>query len=106
MPTLTEVGTGNRPAPWRAAIVVLCSAFPSDGEVWARFDPDGRCDLLPLLRDQRRPMGDRVLLAVAQGLVDGRTVVPVAELTRLDNARLRLAIDALAIARGSFPALD
>lgn len=104
MPLLTEVtGQVELTRQWRAAVVILCTAFPHDETVWAHVSPGQSMDLLPLVADPGRPMRERLLLAVAQGLVDGRTTVPVHELVVLHDSRLRLVLDALAIARGSLP---
>lgn len=104
MPTLTQVpGLSQLAAPWRAACVILASGFPKDEHVWDQVVPGQSIDLGPLLADTSRPMAERMLLAIAQGLVDGRTTVPVGELVKLPDGWLRLALDALAIARGSLP---
>lgn len=104
MPQLTEVTAAHDlTREWRAAVVVLCAGFPHDRAVWARVSPGESIDLLPLVADQSRPMRERLLLAVAQGLVDGRTTVPVHELVVLHDSRMRLVLDALAIARGGLP---
>lgn len=103
MPTLVEVGASRLSTPWRAACVVLCEQFPRDADVWARVTPGQACDLLPLIRDTARPMSQRVMLAVAQGIIDGATVVPVAELPRLSDRQLSSVLSALAIVRGAWP---
>lgn len=96
-------GMAQLPAHWRGACVILAAGFPNDDDVWDRVAPGQVADLTPLCRDLARPLADRVLLACAQSLTDGTAVVPFRELANLDDRRLTLVLDALAIARGSFP---
>lgn len=96
-------GMAQLPDHWRGACVILAAAFPRDDAVWARVSPGRHGHLTDLAADLDRPLGDRVLLMCAQGLIDGTAAVPFAEFTNLDDRRLILALDALAIARGSFP---
>lgn len=99
-------GAAHLPAHWRAACVILAAAFPRDEEVWARVSPGVRADLHRLITDPRRAQADRTLLACAQSLIDATAAVPFAALANLDDRRLTLALDALGIARGSFPTID
>lgn len=94
------------PAEWRAATLILRDRFAYDDDVWVTVEPGRRLDLYPLIGDQGRPMGDRVLLAAAQGFIDRTTGVPVGYLTELDDERLRLFLDALAVARGGLPVAE
>lgn len=104
MPMLTEVPDTHLLAPnWRAAVVILTAAFPHDQTVWDRIGLGEHADLTLLYCNTERPMSDRVLLACAQGFIDGHTPVPIAQLWKLSDPRLRLVLDALAIARGSLP---
>lgn len=104
MPTLTQVGTAHLPAPWRAVCVILCEQFGRDRRVWARVQAGESIDLAPEVADVRRPMAERLMLATAQSIIDGTTLVPVGRLfADLSDRQLRSVIDALAIARGSLP---
>jgi hypothetical protein len=104
MPTLTQVtGSIDLTREWRAAVVILTTAIGDDEAVWEHVSPGVSIDMSPLLADLGRPMRDRIMLAVAQGLCDGTTMVPFRELVALGDTRLRLVLDALAIARGSLP---
>lgn len=103
MPTLVEVETHALTRGWHAAVVILTAAFPHDRDVWSEVKVGETADLSEAYLDPRRPLHDRVLLACAQGFTDGRTMVPVGQLVALPDSRLRLVLDALAIARGSLP---
>lgn len=106
MPTLTDVTFAKRdlsPA-WRAAVVILTTRFGRDTEVWEHVIPGDSIDLMPLLADRRRRQADRLLLAVAQQLAAPDSItVQLAPVMELDDRRLRIVLDALAIARGSLP---
>lgn len=98
---LTEVpGLVDLSAGWRGACVILSGAFPHDRRVWAHVIPGVCIELDSEVRDTRRPLADRLLLAAAQSLVDGKTTLPLGGLVNLSDRRLRLVLDGLAIARG------
>lgn len=98
------MSTAHLPRPWRAACTLLCERFdPADTAVWDHVHPGVSIDLTGVIHDQTRPMPQRVMAAVAQGLVDGLTLIPTGQLVTLADRDMRSVLDALAIARGSLP---
>lgn len=96
-------GKANLPAYWRAALTVLAEAFARDEAVWACVSPGDALDLRPVIYDRARSDADRVLLVFAEGLVNDPMMLPLDRLLALDDRRLRVFLDALAIARGGLP---
>lgn len=101
MTTATRPLAAARLAPcWRAALVILDGRFRRDPQVQSAVVPGERCNLALLLAvADDRSDEERVLLGVANGLVNGGPI-DVGMLVNCSQPALRLVLDALAIARG------
>lgn len=96
---------------WRAALTILCDAFPTGHTAWDHIEPGVRIDWRPIVTDLRaceqtedETLGERMLICFAASLVSAEDV-PLGNLAKLaapamNLDALRVFCDALAIARG------
>src|SRR5437016_10003821 len=87
----------SRASDWRAALIILTSAFPEDGRVWQYVNLDREeISFRSILNDGTFSSGEKTLLAVAASLFNQEQQINLWEVfNRLDETNTALVLNAL-----------
>ena len=87
----------SRAADWRAALIILTSAFAEDSRVWQHVNLDHEeISFRKILTDGTFSSGERILLSVAASLFNPEQSINLLEvLNRLDETNTDLVLTAI-----------
>jgi len=92
-----QINTLSRASDWRAALIILTSAFAQDSRVWQHVNLD-REEIFfrTILEDGTFSAGERILLSVAASLFNREHNINLWEvLNRLDETNTALVLTAI-----------